>query len=78
MCTWLLLPFFTLTIFLIVASHHFGKEDSVFGKIKRFKLHDLFLFLKGSLVILAPLYFHTYETIQIFEILDIKFNQYEY
>jgi len=75
-CTWLLFPFFTLTIFLIIASHHFGKEDSVFGKIKRFKLHDFFLFLKGSLVISAPLYFHTYETIQIFEILDVKFNQY--
>jgi len=75
-CTWLVLPFFTLTIFLIVASYHFGKEDSVFGKIKKFKLNDLFLFLKGSLVISAPLYFHTYETIQIFEILDVKFNQY--
>ena len=28
------------------------------------------------MVISAPLYFHTYETIQIFEILDVKFNQY--
>jgi beta-carotene 15,15'-dioxygenase len=75
-CAWVLLPFFTLTIFLVIASYHFGKEDSVFGKIERFKLIDLFLFLKGSLVILAPLYFHADETIQIFEILDVKFNQY--
>jgi beta-carotene 15,15'-dioxygenase len=75
-CSWLVLPFFTLTIFLIVASYHFGKEDSVFGKIKKFKLSDLFLFLKGSLVILAPLYFHASETVQIFEILDVKFSQY--
>ena len=75
-CFWLAFPFLTLTIFLIVASYHFGKEDSVFGKIKKFKLSGLFLFLKGSLVILAPLYFHTYETIQIFGILDVKFNQY--
>ena len=73
---WLLLPFFTLTIFLIIASYHFGKEDSVFGIIKKFKLRSLFLFLKGSLVISAPLYFHAYETIQIFEILDVKLNQY--
>jgi beta-carotene 15,15'-dioxygenase len=71
---WLVLPFFTLTIFLIVASYHFGKEDSVFGKIKKFKLSGLFL--KGSLVVSAPLYFHTYETVQIFEILDFKLNQY--
>jgi Brp/Blh family beta-carotene 15,15'-monooxygenase len=48
----------------------------VFGKIKRSKLSNLFLFLKGSLVISAPLYFHAYETIQIFEILDVKLNQY--
>ena len=75
-CAWLFLPFFALTLFLIVASYHFGKEDSVFGKIQRFKLSDLFLFLKGSLVISAPLYFHTYETIKIFEILDVKFYQY--
>ena len=75
-CSLLVLPFFTLTIFLIVASYHFGKEDSVFGKIKKFKLSDLFLFLKGSLVILAPLYFHASETVQIFEILDVKFSQY--
>jgi Brp/Blh family beta-carotene 15,15'-monooxygenase len=75
-CAWLALPFFTLTIFLVVASYHFGKEDSVFGKIKEFKLSSFFLLLKGSLVISAPLYFHAYETIQIFEALDVKFNQY--
>jgi len=75
-CSWLVLPSFTLTIFLVVASYHFGKEDSVFGKIQKFKLSSLFLFLKGSLVVLAPLYFHTNETVQIFEILDVKFNQY--
>ncbi|MDC0426918.1 Brp/Blh family beta-carotene 15,15'-dioxygenase [Pelagibacteraceae bacterium] len=76
-CAWMLLPSFTLTIFLIVASYHFGKEDSVFGKIKRFKLSNLFLFLKGSLVVSAPLCFHASETIQIFEILNVEFNQYD-
>jgi beta-carotene 15,15'-dioxygenase len=73
-CSWLVLPFFTLSVFLIVASYHFGKEDSVFGKIKKFKRGSLFL--KGSLVVSAPLYFHTSETIQIFEILDFKLNLY--
>ncbi|MDC6482170.1 Brp/Blh family beta-carotene 15,15'-dioxygenase, partial [Pelagibacteraceae bacterium] len=75
-CIWLLLPFFMLTIFLIVASYHFGKEDSVFEKIKKFALSDFFLFLKGSLVVSAPLYFHADETIQIFEILNVRFNEY--
>ena len=73
---WLIFPFFMLAVFLIVAAYHFGKEDSVFGKINKFKLLNLIFFLKGSLIILAPLYFHHHETIQIFEILDVKLNQY--
>ena len=73
---WLMFPLFTLAIFLIVAACHFGKEDSVFGKVNKFKLLNLLLFLKGSLIILAPLYFHYYETIQIFEILGVKLIQY--
>ena len=75
-CSWLMIPFLTLAIFLVVASYHFGKEDSVFGKIKKFKLVGLFLFLKGSLVVSSPLYFHPNETVQIFGILDFKLNQY--
>jgi len=74
--SWLIFPLFTLAIFLIVAACHFGKEDSVFGKVNKFKLLNLLLFLKGSLIILAPLYFHYYETIQIFEILGVKLIQY--
>ena len=74
--SWLIFPLFVLTLFLIVAAYHFGKEDSVFGKINKFKLLNLLLFLKGSLIILAPLYFHRYETIQIFEILGVKLIQY--
>ena len=74
--SWLIFPLLTLAIFLIVAAYHFGKEDSVFGKVNKFKLLNSLLFLKGSLIILAPLYFHHYETIQIFEILGVKLIQY--
>jgi Brp/Blh family beta-carotene 15,15'-monooxygenase len=74
--SWLIFPLFMLAVFLVVAAYHFGKEDSVFGKINKFKLLNLLLFLKGSLIILAPLYFHHYETIQIFEILGVKLTQY--
>ena len=72
---WLILPLITLAIFLIVAAYHFGKEDAVFGKNKKTKLLNLFLFLKGSLVILAPLYFNPEETIKIFETLNVQLNQ---
>ena len=74
--SWLVFPLLALAIFLIVAAYHFGKEDSVFGKVNKFKFLNLLLFLKGSLIILAPLYFHHYETIQIFEILGVKLTQY--
>ena len=68
---WSLLPMITLLIFLLVASFHFGKEDNVFAK-RKVKFLDFFLFLKGSLVISAPLYFHMSDTIKIFEILNFN------
>jgi Brp/Blh family beta-carotene 15,15'-monooxygenase len=74
--SWLIFPLFILTFFLIVAAYHFGKEDSIFGEVNKFKLLNLLLFLKGSLIILAPLYFHHHKTIQIFEILGAKLTLY--
>ena len=69
---WILFPATALIIFLIVASYHFGKEDTQF-LIKKNSYIDQFLFLfKGSLVILAPLMFHFDETISIFKLLLIK------
>ena len=69
---WILFPMSTLALFLLVASYHFGKEDSSFGKLKKMKLNGLLFFLKGSIVILAPLIFHTDETLKIFEILGVQ------
>ena len=63
-------PIVILIIFLIVASYHFGKEDSVFGKIKYNYVSNILFFFKGSIVVLAPLYFSQKETYEIFKILD--------
>jgi len=69
---WLLLPTTSLIIFLIVASYHFGKEDTEF-LIKNKNASNLILyFLKGSLIIIAPLMFHFTETINIFKLLLIQ------
>jgi Brp/Blh family beta-carotene 15,15'-monooxygenase len=57
---------------LIIASYHFGKEDSQFVITKKRKFHDISFLLKGSIVVLAPLMFHTEETIKIFEILNVQ------
>ncbi len=68
---WLIIPSISLIIFLIVASYHFGKEDTQFLIIRNSHLNQLLFFLKGSLIILAPLYFHFDETISIFKLLLI-------
>ena len=69
---WLLFPTISLIIFLIVASFHFGKEDTQF-LIKNRSVSDLILyFLKGSLIIVAPLIFHFTETVNIFKLLLIQ------
>jgi beta-carotene 15,15'-dioxygenase len=69
--TWILLPSITLLIFLIIASFHFGKEDTQFLIINRSYFTQLLYFLKGFLIILAPLTFHFQETITIFKLLLI-------
>jgi beta-carotene 15,15'-dioxygenase len=79
---WLLSPSFTLLIFLVVASYHFGKEDCTYIEwsdilykesieFNNKRIEQVYYFLKGSIVIWAPLTFHFTETLNIFEILFI-------
>jgi len=66
---WIIFPSVTLILFLLVASYHFGKEDSCVGSIIKKKFVNLFYLFKGSVVVVTPLFFHTEETLQIFKIL---------
>jgi len=68
---WIIAPTISLMIFLILASHHFGKEDTQFLMSENSYLNQLLFFLKGSLIIFAPMYFHFDETISIFKSLLI-------
>ena len=68
---WILLPSITLIVFLIIASYHFGKEDTHFLINNRSYFTQLLYFFKGLLIILAPLTFHFQETIAIFKLLLI-------
>jgi len=69
---WLFFPTVSLILFLVVASYHFGKEDTEF-LINNKNVSNLILyFLKGSLIIIAPLMFHFVETINIFKLLLIE------
>jgi Brp/Blh family beta-carotene 15,15'-monooxygenase len=69
---WLLFPTIALIIFLIVASYHFGKEDTEFLIKNKNVLNLILYFLKGSLIVVAPLIFHFTETINIFKLLLIQ------
>jgi Brp/Blh family beta-carotene 15,15'-monooxygenase len=66
---WIIFPSVTLILFLLVASYHFGKEDSCVGSVIKKRFINLFYLFKGSVVVVAPLFFHTEETLQIFKIL---------
>ena len=69
---WLLAPTLSLIIFLVVAAYHFGKEDTEFLKTKKSNIDIILYFLKGILIIIAPLMFHFVETINIFKLLLIQ------
>ena len=69
---WILIPYVSLIIFLMVASYHFGKEDTQFLTIENSYYNQFLFFLKGSLIVFAPMYFHFDETISIFRLLLIE------
>ena len=69
---WLFFPTISLVLFLVVASHHFGKEDTEFLITNKNTLNLILYFFKGSIIITAPLMFHFVETINIFKILLIE------
>ena len=69
---WLILPAISLILFLIVASYHFGKEDSEFLVIKDSIFNLILYFFKGSLIIIMPLIFHFTDTVNIFKLLLVS------
>ncbi len=66
---WILIPSITLIAFLIIASFHFGKEDTQFLINENSYFNQFLFFLKGILIILSPMYFHFDETVSIFKLL---------
>ena len=66
---WIITPFISLIIFLLVASYHFGKEDTQFLINENSYFNQLLFFLKGLLIVIAPMFFHFNETIAIFKFL---------
>ena len=69
---WIFFPSISLIIFLIIASFHFGKEDTQFLINDNSYLNQFLFFLKGTLIILSPMYFHFNETVSIFKLLLIE------
>ena len=71
---WFLFPTFTLVFFLIVASFHFGKEDTEFLFKGKKIWYNLIYLTKGLLIIYAPLLWHNKETIDIFLTLGADYS----
>ena len=69
---WFFFPTISLLLFLIVASYHFGKEDTDFLFYKKNRFNIILYFLKGMLIIVTPLLFHFIETINIFKLLLVE------
>lgn len=69
---WLAFPNTILLLFLIVASYHFGKEDTVFSFKRKYWIPECLFFLKGSSVIIAPLLFQKDKTNEIFRTLNVN------
>ena len=75
---WILIPTITLSIFLLVAAYHFGKEDSEVMKPKKNNFLNFIFFIKGSLIILAPLFYKFNETVALFEMLNFNIDLFDY
>ena len=69
---WTIMPSISLIIFLIVASFHFGKEDTQFLINENSYFNQLLFFFKGLLIVLTPMFFHFNETVAIFKFLLIN------
>ena len=69
---WNLYSSFTLVAFLVVASYHFGLEDTSFLHKGNSIIDQIFYLIKGSLIIFAPLFFYFDETLKIFETLMVS------
>ena len=69
---WILIPYVSLIFFLMVASYHFGKEDTQFLIVENSYYNQFLFLLKGSLIVFAPMYLHFDETISIFRLLFIE------
>ena len=63
---WYLNPLISLIIFLVVSSFHFGKEDLEIYLDKKYRHYLFIFFLKGSLIVLLPLFFNFEQTNLIF------------
>ena len=70
---WIIFPQSLLLLFLIIASYHFGKEDSEFMS-KNQKQSFLLKTFKGSIIIVSPLLFNQNKTLEIFNSINFDLS----
>ena len=70
---WILIPSGLLLLFLVIASYHFGKEDSEFIYMKNEESFFLKT-IKGSIIIISPLLFNKEKTLEIFSSINFDLS----
>ncbi|MAV63802.1 MAG: hypothetical protein CMG00_01270 [Candidatus Marinimicrobia bacterium] len=68
---WLLMPVFTLSLFLFISIHHFGADDYSYFNVYPNLLISI---TRGALIITLPLILNFYETVSILKILNFMNN----
>ena len=67
--TWVFFPKESLIFFLMIAAYHFGYEDFNYLSKNKINYKNINIFIKGLIIVMAPIIFHYNEVRELFGIL---------
>ena len=77
--TWIFFPKESLIFFLVIAAYHFGYEDFNYLSKNKINYKNINIFIKGLIIVMAPIIFHYNEVRELFVILtNIDFRYYNF
>ena len=77
--TWVLFPEPALIFFLAIAAYHFGYEDYNYLSKNKINYRNINIFIKGLIIVMAPIIFHYDEVRELFSILtnsDFRYHDF--
>ena len=77
--TWIFFPEVSLIFFLAIAAYHFGYEDYNYLSKNKINYKNINIFVKGLIIVMAPIIFHYDEIRELFSILtNSDFRYYDF